>query len=237
MNRFLILAISPTITGATVSAPFSQAAAANSAFCIFPMTMAPQSGCQVALEYQYSSATQDGTLTVEDNSLNQPNAQQRIALHLVYPQAVPSVASLNFSGGIVGSYGGINYFTVSNPAAAPLLISSIAIIGPNASDFTYETFPSDCNSPIAPYSSCNLWVSYTPLSAGSKSANLVITTNALNSPETVALKAGPAVNPANVVASANPFDFGVRSFGTTTVQTLTLTNPGDMALTSDRRRP
>jgi hypothetical protein len=219
-----------TITSASVTSPFTLAAAANSSFCTFPVTLAAQSACQVALTYQYSSSTENGTLTVNDNSLNQSKAQQQITLQLVYPQANLSLTAINFGQGVVGGFGN-QWVTIANPTNAPLLLSSITINGPNAVDFSDDAATSgECKSSIAAQSSCLLDVYYEPKSAGSKSATVVITTNALNSPETIALSAS-AINPAKLVASASLLDFGLHSPGSTSVQTLTLTNTGDLSLT------
>ena len=147
----------------------------------------------------------------------------------MYPQANLSASSIYFGQGIVGSYGGEQYIIVTNPTNAPLLISSVTFTGPNAAEFSYTGFPGNCTSSLAPQEYCWLYVDYTPQSAGSKTANMILTTNALNSPETVALTAS-AINPAKLVASASPFDFGLHPAGSITVQTLTLTSTGDLSL-------
>ncbi len=75
--------------------------------------------------------------------------------------------------------------TVQNIGAASFNVGSIAISGPNASDFT--TAANSCGATLAPSSSCTVTVNFTPGSAGIRTATLVVNDAASSSSQTVLL--------------------------------------------------
>jgi hypothetical protein len=219
-----------TIMSASVSGPFSLEQSSAPEACAFPSVVSAQNSCQLTLAYQLGAGTQNGALTLTDNSLNQSNSQQQAILKLLYPKLVLSTSNLNFGTGVVGSYSGNQWLTISNTGMAPAVIQNLTFSGPNGADFSYDTHGSNCSAPIAPQSACQQDVFFTPQAAGPRSAALLLTTNGLDSPEQVEL-AGSAVLPANLTASAPSLTFSVPSPGVLAKpQSLTFTNTGGTPL-------
>lgn len=95
------------------------------------------------------------------------------------PAVSASASSLAFGGVLVGSTSAVQTVTLANDGATPISLSA-AISG----DFA-QTNP--CGATLAAGASCVFSVSFTPAVAGSRSGTLTITSNAANSPHTVAL--------------------------------------------------
>jgi hypothetical protein len=73
---------------------------------------------------------------------------------------------------------------LTNSGTAPLLISSIALAGSQADDFTLQNA---CVPSLAVGQHCAVFVTFNPVAAGAISASVVITDNAQGSPQSVAL--------------------------------------------------
>jgi hypothetical protein len=80
---------------------------------------------------------------------------------------------------------------LTNTGTAALNISSVAIGGTNPTDF-YQS--GSCGGSLAPGANCSTNVRFRPTAAGSRSASLIITDNASDSPQTVPL-GGTGVQP------------------------------------------
>jgi hypothetical protein len=134
----------------------------------------------------------------------------------------------------VGTPTAIQTVTVSNPAGAPtLLISNIAFIGANGSQYTRQnTVPNDCGTVypknLAAGTSCTIGLVFSPTSTGSKTETLRISLTQ-NTATTVNVSLnGRGVNlvTINLVSltfgsSGSPIARGSNS----ATQTITLTNP------------
>jgi M6 family metalloprotease-like protein len=81
--------------------------------------------------------------------------------------------------------------TVMNSGAMDLIIQSVTVGGQNPSDFS---FTNSCSSSLSPSESCSIIVSFTPLSAGNKSATLTITSNDLQNPSANVSLAGQSTS-------------------------------------------
>jgi hypothetical protein len=88
--------------------------------------------------------------------------------------------------------------TVTNSGDGPLTIGGSAIDGPGAADFTVDV-QTCAGSPVPPMGTCTLLVGFGPTSSGVRNAQLVLTSNAVGSPHTVALR-GTGVSPASSVS-------------------------------------
>jgi hypothetical protein len=117
--------------------------------------------------------------------------------------------------------------TVTNSGTAPLSISSLQISGANASDFS----AGGCTSSVAAGSACSISVTFDPLAAGSRSATLSINDNASASPQTVGLSGtGLSASAPAVTLSSTNVTFASQSLGSSTNQSLTVTNSGTALL-------
>jgi len=113
-----------------------------------------------------------------------------------------------------------------NSGSASLNLSSIAVNGANAADFTLK---SNCGSSLAPSGQCTLTVTFRPSSAGTRAASIVFADNAAGSPQTVSLS-GTGIAPA-VSLSTTSLSFRSQAIATTSsADTVALTNTGNAAL-------
>lgn len=100
------------------------------------------------------------------------------------PGIAPAPAIVAFGNQAVGVASAAQTITLSNSSAATLSITSIAITGTDPTDFADTT---TCGSSLTVGSSCTISVTFTPPSIGAFSADVTITDDAPNSPQTVAL--------------------------------------------------
>ena len=116
--------------------------------------------------------------------------------------------------------------TVTNTGITPLLISSLAITGASAAEFSV----SGCSSAVAAGSTCVLTVTFTPTTAGSKTATLTINSNAYNAAATTISISSTAVYPA-ITLSASSLALSTIAPGDTSTGTITVTSSGASPLT------
>ena len=140
-----------------------------------------------------------------------------------------SPTSIDFGQVPLGSLG-IQAVTLKNTGGSTIKFSNIVInrTGTHPEDFFDLPL---CPDSLAPGRSCVVYVSFVPLrnQLGPMNANLVITDNAVGSPQTVTLK-GTVINPQPVL-SPSSLSFGAQKVGTTSaLKSATLTNNGSSAL-------
>jgi len=98
--------------------------------------------------------------------------------------AAVSPTSLKFGGATVGTTAGPLNASLTNQGAVPFSVNSISLTGTAASWFAQTN---DCPATLAAGASCSVSVTFTPLSAASKSAKLSIATSATATPLGVSL--------------------------------------------------
>jgi hypothetical protein len=104
----------------------------------------------------------------------------------------------------------------------PLTITSVALTGPNSGDFVESN---NCITTLQPLSQCTVKVTFTPSATGARSATLVVTDNASNSPQQISIT-GAGVIPA-VTLSSTTLTFPTQVvYLPSTSQSVTLTNSG-----------
>ncbi|ADW68305.1 choice-of-anchor D domain-containing protein [Granulicella tundricola] len=135
-----------------------------------------------------------------------------------------SPASLTFPVRTVGTTSTPMNVTVSSTAALSLNISSITITGVNSNDFTQTN---NCTA-VTVSSTCTIAVTFTPTAIGTSNANLVLTSNATGSPQTVPLTGTSAA------ATVGPIAYSLASLSYTvdgSIQDVNLQNLGSAPLT------
>ena len=136
---------------------------------------------------------------------------------------------LNFGNQLDGSPNPPELSILTNGGTVPLEISSLGIVGTNASDFSQSNNCPTSPQMLAAGANCSITVTFSPSLAGAESAAISFTDNAANSPQGVNL-AGTGEEP---VASPSPqmVSFGNQPEGTTSAQhVVTLSNTGNLAL-------
>ncbi|HEY1946691.1 MAG TPA: choice-of-anchor D domain-containing protein [Bryobacteraceae bacterium] len=151
-------------------------------------TLAAAASCNIAVTFKpVAAGTRTANISVADNAIGSP---QTVALtgSASSPAVSFSPTSVTFGSIAVGSASSPSTITFTNVGTVVLNISGISISGTNAGDFS-ET--STCASTLAAGASCNIVVTFTPLAAGPRTANVSVADNAIGSPQTVALTGGP----------------------------------------------
>ncbi|MBZ5680458.1 MAG: choice-of-anchor D domain-containing protein [Acidobacteriia bacterium] len=144
---------------------------------------------------------------------------------LVLPARACPVASTTvvpFGNQVVGVASATNLVIVSNFGTVPLAVSQVSATG----DFAATNF---CPPSVAAGSTCNIGVTFTPTATGARTGTLTITDSDATSPQHVALTGtGTLVN----LSSTYPgLTFGTHAIGTSTTNSVTLTNEGSSPLT------
>jgi len=221
-----------TLNGFSVTGPnaslFSQTN--NCGSTLVASSSTSLSYCTVAVTFlPLSTGTFTASLVVASNDPSSP-----LSLPLT-GTATPSTVvltttatSLSFVNTGVGQYSSLPFSL--GTAGGQAYISAISITGPNASEFT----PS-LNCVGAQVPTCSSGVSLVPVTAGPKSATLVITSTASNSPLSIPLTGTAVAVAPTITFSPTSLTFPSTSVGTpAALQFFTVTNngPGPLTFTS-----
>jgi hypothetical protein len=151
-----------------------------------------------------------------------------VSVLLQAPTVSLSNTSLTFAGQVVGTGSAPQTVTLTDTGYLPLRISSIAVTGADAADFTQTN---NCGSSLPAGAHCTITVTFMPTQIGPRTAAVTITDNAAGSPQSVALSGTGVTSGPNVTLSATSLTFATQLVGTSsTPQSVTLTNYGTMML-------
>lgn len=170
-----------------------------------------------------AAGTVSGSLTVVSNATNSPAV---ISLSGTGVQPLISVvpSSISFSNVSVGTTN-TQTLSIRNTGTANLTISQASLAG---STFSYSSLALPLT--LAPGASSNLTVAFTPTSASNFYANLSLANNSPTTPLVVPIS-GTSVAPVlQLSASPTSLSFGSITTGTTSSQTVTLTNTGNSSV-------
>jgi len=151
-------------------------------------TLAPNANCSVSIDFSPTSVGPLlATLQVADNA---PGSPQTLVLNGIGLAAVPAITlsptAPSFPTITQGTTGAPQALTITNSGNGPLHISSVAVAGPNPSDFS---FTNNCTAAVAPAANCTILVAFIPIGPGQRTATLTITDDAQGSPQSVSLSA------------------------------------------------
>ncbi len=180
----------PGIYGTTHAADF----AITSDTCA-GQTIAPNGTCTVSVTFTPStSASETAEISFVDNAGNSPQYFS-LSGSGVAASASVSPGSLTFAALGIGTTSAAQSVTVTNSSSAQLIFaaSPLSLIGLNSQDFAVQT--DGCSGKtLAAGGTCAVSITFKPSVAGSESGQLLIMSNANNSPATVSL-AGTGVTP------------------------------------------
>ena len=163
-----------------------------------------------------------------DGRLDLASPSADVSVLLQIPLASLSSTSLNFGNELVGTTSATNKVTFSNPSGPALTISSIAVTGTNATDFSQTN---TCGTGLADGASCTITVTFKPAQSGPRTASVTITDNAAGSPQPIGLSGTGLVSGPNATPSPSSLTFATQLVGTSgSAQSATLTNYGTTAL-------
>src|SRR5690242_13833154 len=196
-----------------------------------PDPLAPGASCQIYVSFSPDSAgTKSATLEIGDDAADSP---QTVALTGTGteaggpPAASVSPGTLSFGDESLGTKSAAQEVTLTDTGPGPLTITTFHLDGPDAANFAQGA---DC--PVSPDSlpsgaSCEIYVSFTPSTVGSKSAELVIGDNDPSGQQTVALSGNGILGAGEPTLTPAALTFGERTVGSSSdAQALTVTNPG-----------
>jgi len=192
--------------------------------------------CPITISFAPTAAgVRSAALVLTDND---PGGSQIIGLFgigaaqgNVTTAATLSPNILNFGPVPLSSLSATQTVTLTNTGAVPLDVTSLAVGGLNAGDFTIsdDTCPQD-PATLAPGAGCTISLVFVPSLAAAESASLTISDNTSTGAQTIALAgsgsnstAGP--QPA-VSLSSTLLNYGAVPAGTSALQTVTLINSG-----------
>jgi len=173
-----------------------------------------------------ATGSRTATLNISDSAPNSPQIVNLSGTGASGSSLSLSTTSINFGHQSDGTTSGASSITVTNTGSSTVTFTSILVTGTNAANFGESD---NCVPSLAQGNSCTINVTFSPTTAGSYSAAVTLTDNAVNNPQTVTL-AGTGVVP--VTLSVSSISFGTVLVGSNKVATpVTLTNQMSVALT------
>jgi hypothetical protein len=168
---------------------------------IAPAILSAGKSCEIRLIFHPRTTGTDltATLTISDNASGSPRA---VTLTGTPSAAVPGMTitpeTLNFGNQAVGGGSPVRVISITNTGSSTLNITSGATLGgTDASEFRLQRGADACpeaSGQLPPQASCTIAAIFAPLSAGGKSAQIVVLDDAAGSPHAISLS-GTAVAP------------------------------------------
>ncbi len=166
------------INNISTNAPF----AVSSTTC--GATLAPKGSCLINVTFTPpSTGPFTGTLTITDNAANSP---QKVALSGtgVLPVTL-TPSSAMYASQTVGTTSAAKTFTLTNNQTVTLNNIVIGFTGADPGDFSVSS--TTCGSTLASKARCTINVVFKPTATGTRTANLSVSDDASNSPQTSSL--------------------------------------------------
>lgn len=152
-----------------------------------PVSLASNAFCSISLTFTPTAiGLRQATLSIADNASGSP---QIVSLSGTGSNGTASIAlsagTLTFSTILAGTTSTVQNLMVLNAGTgtATLSVSSVALSGANFADFSFNN---GCIAPVTPGTSCPIGVTFTPVAAGLRTAQLTIS-NTVASPQSVSL--------------------------------------------------
>jgi hypothetical protein len=145
----------------------------------------PAGACAISATFTPASTLiLPAMLTITDNAIGSP---QNLNLQgSAFTDVVLSANTVTFAAIPLGGTSLTTTVNVTNAAATPLTISSIAITGTNSGDFAQVN---NCPPSLAAGATCKISASFQPSTLGVRNATIAITDNATDSPQMISLQA------------------------------------------------
>jgi YVTN family beta-propeller protein len=221
------------ITGITVTGTgFARVTPSTGSPVNCATSVAPSSTCQIAIACTPTAlGTIMGQVSIAHNAIGSPTLVNLSCTGSTVPVATVALSSaLDFGDQIVNTASAPRPVSIANTGTAPLTVSSIALSGTDANQFTQTGV---CTT-VAAGASCDVLVGFAPTSIGAKSAGLIVTSNAQNAQTTnrVALSGNGVLAPRPVAnPSVTAIGFGNTIFGgASPMQLISFKNDGGLAM-------
>ena len=178
-------------------------------------------GANLAYDLPIPVTITNGWLNIQLQRIIQNPSLAAIDIEAILPEPIATVSpqALTFGSQNLGVAGTPQPVTVSNPGNASLSISSFSLAGANPADFSVQN---GCGTTLAANAKCTVQVTFQPIAVGSRSASLLLQTNA--GPQSVALS-GTGFGTPQAILSATSLSFGGVNLGAASpAQSITLSN-------------
>src|ERR1035437_5734343 len=189
-------------------------------------SVAAGASCAISVTFKPgASGTRTAAVALSDNATG---GTQTVALSgsIATTDASVSPSSLALGDQPLSTASQVRAITLTNTGSGDLNVTSVAVSGANASDFTQTN---NCGSSVAAGTNCTISVTFKPVAAGTRTATVIVADSAPTSPQTVPLS-GTGDAPVASVSSSS-MAFGNQSVGaTSTAQAVNLTNTGNAPL-------
>ena len=190
----------------------------NAALQVTPTVSVPANSASATFTANASTVSVQTTATVTA-SYNGVSTTASVTVNPSAPLTV-SPASLSYGNQGISSTSAAKKVTLTNNTGIAVTISSLVISGTNSGDFVQSA--TTCGKTLALNKSCTVSITFTPSASGARSATLILTDSAVNSPQAVPLSGTGVLQ---VTLSAATFAFGNQVDGSTSApKTVTLTN-------------
>lgn len=143
-------------------------------------TVAVGGTCQIVVRFQPSTTgARSGTVSVPSDINNGPTVVSVVGAGLSTgastPLVYPSATSVNFGSLQPLLSSGVNVVTFTNIGNAVATLGSPTLGGAHAADWSLAAAASTCGATLAPNSSCNVGLVFTPQTEGARSATVAVT--------------------------------------------------------------
>src|SRR5256886_2261837 len=152
-----------------------------------PGSLAPGAQCNINVNFSPTDfGTRTASLSISDDAPNAPQVASLTGSGTTgsTTKVTLSPNQISFGNHQIGSTSAAQTTTLKNKRHSLLVITNIAVAGPNPGDF-WQT--SNCPGSLAPGAQCNISVNFSPTGIGTRTASLSVTDNASNSPQPASL--------------------------------------------------
>ena len=152
-----------------------------------PSSLRPGKSCVIFLKFipdHDHIGANSASLVISYNAAGSPQTVALVAT-TINPRASFNPRALSFGKQRVGTTSTAQTVTLTNTGSTPLILGTVSIHG----DFSISETGTSCaaNLSLAPSAKCTVSVQFTPHSKRTRTGTIVITDNALSSPEFVGL--------------------------------------------------
>ena len=160
-------------------------------------TLAAGAACTTSVTFTpLLSGARSATISIYDSASNSPQIISLTGTGSGGPLPHLSATSLQFGSEVINYAAIAQVVTLTNAGTGSMTIGSVILSGTNTFDFSISG--STCGGALAASGSCSVTVSFVPLGAGARTADLLFTDSAGNSPQSVTLSGTGLVSACSV---------------------------------------
>lgn len=194
-------------------------------------TLASGAVCTVHVTFTAGAVgARSGTLSLSDDVPGSPQTVGLTGTGVNASAVSLSATTITFPGQTVSLASTPQSVTLTNTGNMTLNIASVVVTGTNAGDFTLAP-ASSCGTTVAVHATCTVNVTFTPGAVGTRTAEVTLTDDALDSPQSITLSGQGLLQPTADLSASNLTYSGAAVGSTSASQTVTLTNNGNAPLT------